>query len=238
MSRREFLERLDELLKDIPREEREEAMQYYNSYFEDAGEKNDADIIEELGSPEKVAEAVKADFSSAPVVYEEPASQEKSSNHTQQSQNHSYDSGQQSQNNSYNNTSYHNGRQQKQKPWSNKPLKVILLIILLIVAAPALFSLLSLVLGLFVGFIVLCFAFAVAAAVGVILGGFLLIKGFAIVVSTTGVGLLLLGFGLLGIVIGIVLLVAFVKGCLMVFPFLFRKIKELIMWIRRKIGGH
>ena len=227
MSRREFLERLNELLKDIPREEREEAMQYYDSYFEDAGEKKDADIIEELGSPEKVAEAVKADFSSAPVVYEEPVKQKQSyENTTTQGQNQSYD-----------NASYNNGNSQKKEPWTNKPLKVILLILLLIVASPAIMSLFSIVFGLFIGLLAICFAFAIVAAVGIILGIILLAKGTAIIATTTGAGLLLLGFGLLGIVIGIILFVAFVKGCLLAVPFLFRKIKELIAWIRRKIGG-
>lgn len=222
MSKKEFLERLNELLQGISKEEREEAMEYYSSYFEDAGEKSDAVIIEELGSPEKVAEAVKADFSSSPTSYEGSASQEDSYNNgTWQNQG----------------TSFNTASEQK-KPWSNKTVKIVLLVILLIVAAPAIMSLLSAVLGLFVGFLALCLAFAVVAVVGVLIGAFILIKGLSLVAGATGVGLLLLGSGLLGIVIGIILFVAFIKFCIIVFPFLFRKIKQLFMWIRRKIGGY
>lgn len=62
MSREEFMKRLEELLYDIPKEERNEALEYYRGYFEDAGIENEADIIRELESPEKVAQTIKAEF--------------------------------------------------------------------------------------------------------------------------------------------------------------------------------
>ncbi len=62
MSRKEFMDQLEQLLSDIPREERNEALTYYNGYFEDAGEENEASIIQELESPEKVARIIKADM--------------------------------------------------------------------------------------------------------------------------------------------------------------------------------
>ena len=37
MNRTEYLERLAFLLQDIPTEEREEALEYYEDYFEEAG---------------------------------------------------------------------------------------------------------------------------------------------------------------------------------------------------------
>ena len=62
MSRQEFMEQLERLLTDIPEEERTEALTYYNGYFEDAGAENEANIIRELESPEKVAAIIKADI--------------------------------------------------------------------------------------------------------------------------------------------------------------------------------
>ena len=62
MNRNEFLRRLEVLLSDISKEEREEALQYYRDYFEDAGAEHEADVIRKLGSPEKVAETIKADL--------------------------------------------------------------------------------------------------------------------------------------------------------------------------------
>lgn len=62
MSRKEFIETLEKLLAGIPSEERNEALQYYEYYFEDAGEENETKVITELGSPENVANMIKADL--------------------------------------------------------------------------------------------------------------------------------------------------------------------------------
>lgn len=59
MSRWEFMRQLEELLFDISPSEREEALQYYNDYFNDAGKENEKEVIEALGSPQQVAEIVK-----------------------------------------------------------------------------------------------------------------------------------------------------------------------------------
>ena len=59
MSRWEFIRRLEELLFDISPSEREEALQYYNDYFNDAGRENEQEVIKALGSPEQVAQIVK-----------------------------------------------------------------------------------------------------------------------------------------------------------------------------------
>lgn len=53
MNRQEFMRRLEQLLEGIPEEEKREAIAYYTSYFEDAGEENEEKIIRELESPEK-----------------------------------------------------------------------------------------------------------------------------------------------------------------------------------------
>lgn len=59
MSRWEFMRQLEELLSDISPSEREEALQYYNDYFNDAGRENEKEVIDALGSPEQVAQIVK-----------------------------------------------------------------------------------------------------------------------------------------------------------------------------------
>ena len=63
MNRAEFMKKLDALLSDISPEEREEALQYYNDYFDDAGPEQEARILAELGSPEQVAWKIKAGLS-------------------------------------------------------------------------------------------------------------------------------------------------------------------------------
>lgn len=42
MNRAEFMRRLAELLRDVAPTEREEAIQYYNDYFDDAGKRTRA----------------------------------------------------------------------------------------------------------------------------------------------------------------------------------------------------
>ncbi len=63
MNKTEFMRRLDVLLVGLPIHEREEALQYYEDYFADAGEENEQSVIESLGTPEKVAENIKKDLS-------------------------------------------------------------------------------------------------------------------------------------------------------------------------------
>lgn len=63
MSRKAFMARLDELLADITEAEKEEALSYYEEYFEDAGPENEEEVIQSLGSPEKVAATIKAGLS-------------------------------------------------------------------------------------------------------------------------------------------------------------------------------
>lgn len=59
MTRTEFMKRLKELLSDLSESERDEALTYYDEYFEDAGEENEQAVIEALGSPQKVAQIIK-----------------------------------------------------------------------------------------------------------------------------------------------------------------------------------
>jgi uncharacterized membrane protein len=58
MNRVEFMRQLEELLHDIPRYEREEAIQYYNDYFDDAGVESEPNVIEALGNPARVARTI------------------------------------------------------------------------------------------------------------------------------------------------------------------------------------
>lgn len=62
MNRKEFLSQLEQLLSDVSETERREALEYYENYFEDAGPENEEKIMEELGSPGKVADSIKKDL--------------------------------------------------------------------------------------------------------------------------------------------------------------------------------
>lgn len=60
MNKEYFLRELAYLLQDIPEEEREEALQYYRDYFEEAGPEREAEVLAQIGSPERVAAELKS----------------------------------------------------------------------------------------------------------------------------------------------------------------------------------
>ncbi len=66
MSRDEYLKQLRLNIAALPLDEQNEAMEYYYCYFEDAG--NDEKVIEELGSPEKLAAEIKEKFACVPAT--------------------------------------------------------------------------------------------------------------------------------------------------------------------------
>ena len=61
MRREEFMRELEYLLRDIPANEREDALAYYENYFDEAGAENEQQVMKELGSPASVAEKILAD---------------------------------------------------------------------------------------------------------------------------------------------------------------------------------
>ncbi len=71
MDRAQFMQQLARLLSDISESERQEALDYYESYFDDAGEDLSEEVIRELGSPEKVASIIKADLKESNDSYAE-----------------------------------------------------------------------------------------------------------------------------------------------------------------------
>lgn len=71
MDRNEFMNQLARLLVDIPESERSEALEFYYSYFEEAGPENEQAVIKELGSPQKVAMMIKEGLKSGSGEYGE-----------------------------------------------------------------------------------------------------------------------------------------------------------------------
>ena len=59
MNRIEYMKRLETALADISPAEKEEALQYYNDYFDDAGVENEEEVMKALGSPEILAQSIK-----------------------------------------------------------------------------------------------------------------------------------------------------------------------------------
>ena len=62
MGKEEFLKRLTYLLRDIPEEEMQDAVSYYRSYLEEAGPEREEEVPAGFGTPEQVAEAIRANL--------------------------------------------------------------------------------------------------------------------------------------------------------------------------------
>lgn len=59
MKRTEFIEQLRDLLREVEQEEKEEALQYYEDYLEEAGILENAEVPESFGTPQRVAQTVR-----------------------------------------------------------------------------------------------------------------------------------------------------------------------------------
>lgn len=62
MDRKEFIRELRRELEHIPFEERENAVNYYEEYFDEAGPEEEREVIQNLGSPKQVARQIIADY--------------------------------------------------------------------------------------------------------------------------------------------------------------------------------
>ncbi len=188
MSRKEFLSQLEQLLSDVSETERQEAMEYYENYFEDAGPENEAKIIEELGSPRKVADSIKKD------LFGENYNAYNAQNKWEQQQ--AFE------------------KQQKE----NKILRNVLIAVILVITFPIWIGIIAALFGILVGIIGALFGVAVAViacVAAVIVAGFAFM-GIGLAKAFTGfpaVGLILIGAGLVMLAVGLLGLL-FVVWCL------------------------
>lgn len=238
MSRKEFMARLEKLLMDIPTEERVEAMAFYHSYFEDAGEENEERVIRELESPEKVAASIKAEMNLEAGQEEEgrreaeeaapnvavPVKYEGTGREYTQSESGYAQSG-----NGY--TQAGNGYAQSENGYTqaekgskakeDNTFKIVMIVIVAVLTCPIWLGLLGGLLGLLLGVLGGIFGIVVAA---VAIAFSLYLAGFALVVTALvafgggagavgavllGAGLLVLAFALLSTVICVWLFGAF-----------------------------
>lgn len=64
MTREEFMRQLEAAMADFSEEDRRDALSYYEEYFDEAGPENEAAVIEDLGSVDRVVSIMRANFSS------------------------------------------------------------------------------------------------------------------------------------------------------------------------------
>lgn len=218
MNREQFIAQLARLLQDLPPAERQEAIRYYQEYFDDAGEENEDAVIQELGSPGKVAASIKANLQYGGSTF--GANGTDMENTGTESQTKDADGWQNA------DTQGQNGQQQTwqnrstQSPYAmqaRKPKRGVggwaLLIIILVFASPMLLGVGGGALGIFIRILATVFALWIsffAVAIGMIGGGIaVLIKGILHAISSPAAGLVSMGGGLICIALGILCAVFF-----------------------------
>ncbi|MDD2973306.1 MAG: hypothetical protein PHE02_14375 [Lachnospiraceae bacterium] len=216
--------------------EREEAIQYYNDYFDDAGEENEGVVIGELGSPQKVAETIKTDlmgknaedweFTEAGCTNmggrpKAAVAKVENGENTQQAGNRYQNEYGNQYNGSYNH-SYENGAPAKRKPDTGK---IILIVLLVIVTSPLWMSVGGALIGLIVSVIAVLAALLLAfvlLTIACIVGGLLLFGiSFVKMMVSPLLGFMTMGIGLLMLGVGLLALTASVWICGKVIPVLF-----------------
>lgn len=254
MNRIQFMSELTALLQDISAEEREEALQYYNDYFDDAGIENEEAIIKELKNPEKVAAIIKAGLNGQDEEsgeYSESGYQDirfddretpakRGEAQKQSGSNYKESDAEQTRQDKteyYGNTGYQgdtgykpNGGETK----NNNTWKVILIILLVICGAPIAIpigcGILALILGGILA-VVGVFAGLFIGAIAILIAGIaVFVAGVTKVVVAFPVALFMTGSGLLIFVIGMIATVGMVKLCLVALPGIFRG----VVWLCRK----
>lgn len=222
MNRNEFMAKLEEQLADISKEEREEALQYYRDYFEDAGAEHEMDVIRELGSPEKVAATIKADLKCD--IGADTDNGESDGEYTE--------------------LGYRAvNKENKEAPKTNNGLKILLIVLIILIGAPIIIPIAFGVILAVVGIVIAVFAFfaglVVGAAAIMLAGAAIVIVGIPMLVVALPAGLLTVGGGLLTFVVGMIATVATVKLCIVMYPAIFRILVNICRWpfYRRKAVG-
>ena len=226
MTRLEFMNELRALLWDLSVEEQEEALQYYNDYFDDAGPEKEADIIRELESPEKVAQSIKAGLGGR----NEDHSQYRETGYTDtrfeqnaspvRREGYRSTGRMENENNNMNN-----------KPWTSKTLKVILIVLIVVIGAPIVLpiaaGLLAAVLGILIAIAAVIAAVLVSGIAVAIAGIVMGVAGFTQIFHSTPLALALLGAGLLILALGMVMTAFTGWVCVKIVPPVFRWFVEL-----------
>ena len=247
MNRVEFLAELEQRLSGIPEEERQAAIQYYADYLADAGEENETEAIRELGSPEKVAESIKADYFGTEFDesrFDHKDYMEKYGQRSGQGAGSGSGAGGRTGADGYNNgqgNGYGNGQEngrgngapQKDAPWTSRGLKIFLIVLIAIVVWPVTLGVAGIVLGVAAAVFFIFAGLVIAAMAVMISGGVVAVTGLALLVIPPA-GMIVTGVGILLFVLGLMATVGTVKLCIIVYPAMLRGFVNLC---RRPIYG-
>ena len=235
MNRKEFMERLERLLWNISDSEREEALQYYNDYFDDAGEENEAKVIEELGSPDQVAQKIKAGCSDSASEYSEQGYEDTRFRRNQEVISQEEAAGGQK------SSQYARGGRRRERSQEADAWKIIAIILLCVIGLPIVLpigaGLLAVIFGIIAGIGGLIIGIAAAGFSVLVVGIVLIGSGIAELFVLPSAGLALTGVGCLIFALGVLLSLLTIWCCIKILPWLIRGIVGLVSYPFRKAGA-
>lgn len=182
MSKEEYLNQLHKYLRKLPRQDYEDAMEYFTEYFQETDEEGAAELMKELGTPKEAARELMANLLDKKI---------------EEHQNYETDG---------------YTRAEKKGSGKHVIWIALLVLFAAPVGAPLLVALAAVVLSLVVCMLAILLCVVLLAACLVIIGGKIIVRGIlAVPISMsgfamlTGSGLLAMGAGILGVLLCIYL---------------------------------
>lgn len=224
MNRKEFMERLEKQLYDVSDAERQEALEYYAGYMDEAGIGEDDEVPDSIGTPEKVAKELKRSILNPDTDF---MADEKVNINPPLKKDNTKSSG--------------SGATHKKKS-NMSGTELAIVIIAAILTLPIWGSILIAVgataFGLFIAAIAVVFSLAVTAFVLIVVGLWVGGVGIGALItgSALGSGLCTIAAGLMVAAAGIVFTVGIINFIVVFIPWIFRGIGRLIRRITGKGG--
>lgn len=215
MNAYEYLQALRAALAVLPDDEIDSAMRYYEDYFLDAGDENAAQVIEQLGPPEQVAEAILRDYTGVARRRPERFDEEKAQTVD----------------------GVPLGRDGK--PLTRKkginPWMLACIVLLALIFGPIAVAVIGAIIVAAVGLIVGIAACVVAVPAATLIGGGALVLFSFLLWATPASALATLGAGLVVGAVGLLLVLLVIKLCILFVPPIIRGLVALIRWPIEKI---
>lgn len=215
MNAYEYLQALRAALAVLPDDEIDSAMRYYEDYFLDAGDENAAQVIEQLGPPEQVAEAILRDYTG--VARRRPERFEEEKAQTVDGVPLGRD-----------------GKPLTRKKGIN-PWMLACIVPLALIFGPIAVAVIGGIIVAAVGLVIGVAACVVAVPAATLIGGGALVLFSFLLWATPASALATLGAGLAVGAVGLLLVLLVIKLCILFVPPIIRGLVALIRWPIEKI---
>lgn len=215
MNAYEYLQALRAALAVLPDDEIDSAMRYYEDYFLDAGDENAAQVIEQLGPPEQVAEAILHDYTGVARRRPERFEEEKAQ--------------------TVNGVPLgRDGKPLTRKKGIN-PWMLACIVLLALIFGPVAVAVIGAIIVAVVGLVIGIAACVVAVPAATLIGGGALVLFSFLLWATPASALATLGAGLTVGAVGLLLVLLVIKLCILFVPPIIRGLVALIRWPIEKI---